>query len=211
MNMKIEKAAAALRKNNMAAFYTPSKAAALKKVEELLDKNALVAVGGSVSLAECGVLDLLRSGKYRFLDRHAPNLTPEEIQNIFIASFSADAYLCSANAVTENGELYNVDGNANRVAAICYGPKKVILVVGVNKIVKDIGEAVKRVKTVAAPKNALRLNADTPCKFTGQCVSEDMTGGCATPNRMCSSFLISSYQKIKDRIAVILVDENLGY
>ena len=119
-----------LKKNNMEACYLPSVSAVPEQVASWLHERDTVAVGGSMTLAESGVMSLLKSGKYRFLDRYAPGLTPEETRRIFIESFAADAYLCSANAITLNGELYNVDGNSNRVAAICYGPASVIVVAG---------------------------------------------------------------------------------
>ena len=108
-----------LERNNMKGYYAASKAEAVEKVAELLHEGDTVAVGGSMSLEEAGVMALLRSGRYQFLDRYAPGLTREEIEEIYRRSFFADAYLCSSNAVTMNGELYNVDGNSNRLAAIC--------------------------------------------------------------------------------------------
>lgn len=206
----------ALEENNMQCFFVRTKQEACSKVAELLNDGDTVAVGGSMSLAESGVMDLLRSGKYNFLDRYDPSLDQEGLHNIFIKSMNADAFLCSSNAVTHLGELYNVDGRANRISAISFGPKSVIMVVGINKIVPDIDEAIQRVKTIAAPKNCNRLGANTYCKTTGQCVSivkgaDGMTSGCDSPSRICCSYLISGKQQIKDRIKVILVGEALGY
>lgn len=157
---------------------------------------------------------LLRSGRYQFLDRYAPGLTREEIEEIYRRSFFADAYLCSSNAVTMNGELYNVDGNSNRVAAICYGPRSVIMVVGCNKIVRDIPAAVIRVKRRSAPANVARLRCDTPCAKTGACAGiqrEGMTDGCGVDGRICCNYLVSARQRVPGRIKVILVGEELGY
>ena len=165
-----------LERNNMKGYYAASKAEAVEKVAELLHEGDTVAVGGSMSLEEAGVMALLRSGRYQFLDRYAPGLTREEIEEIYRRSFFADAYLCSSNAVTMNGELYNVDGNSNRVAAICYGPKSVIMVVGCNKIVRDIPAAITRVKRRSAPANAIRLHCQTPCAQTGSCVGVQRDG-----------------------------------
>jgi L-lactate utilization protein LutB len=205
-----------LKKNNMQAFYVESKALVAQKISELLTEGDTVVVGGSISLFECGVIDLLRSGKYRFLDRYEKGLSGEEIEKVFRNSFFADAYICSSNAITENGELYNVDGNSNRVAAICYGPKSVIIVAGYNKIVKDVDEAVRRVKTIAAPANSVRLSVETYCREKGECMSllsgdAGITSGCCSPTRICCNYVVSAYQRRKDRIKVIIVGEELGY
>ena len=134
----------------------------------------------------------------------------------YLKAFSADAYFCSSNAVTENGELYNVDGNSNRIAAISYGPKSVIMIVGYNKIVKNIDEAIKRVKTICAPKNCERLDINSYCNSKGECKSylienPEICDGCSSDTRICCNYLISSRQRHKDRIKVILVPEILGY
>ena len=125
----------------------------------------------------------------------------------------ADTYFCSANAVTTQGELYNVDGNANRIAAIAYGPKRVIMVVGINKIVPDLEAAIHRVKTVAAPRNVERLGCNTYCQKAGHCMGVDggMTDGCGAVGRICSGYLVSGWQRHKERIQVILVGESCGY
>ena len=171
-------------------------------------------MGGSRTLEETNVLPLLRSGEYRFLDRYTPGLTPEQVREVFVSSLSADVYLCSANAVTEQGDLYFVDGNANRIAALCYGPRTVVLVVGNNKIVPDLAAAYRRVKTVAAPKNTARLGCNTPCAKTGVCCAADdpdPTAGCSGSGRICCSYLTLSQQRTAGRIKVILVDEPLGF
>jgi len=216
IDSRIQRTAENLRKNNMEVFCVEKKEDVVPLVESLLSEGDTVAVGGSASLAESGVLELLRSGKYNFLDRYDSSLTREETEEIFRKSFFADAYLCSSNAVTEKGELYNVDGNSNRVAAICYGPKSVIMVVGYNKIVKDIDEAIIRVKTTAAPANCVRLNCDTYCREKGECMSflndpSYMTSGCSSPGRICCNYVVSARQRVKNRIKVILVAEELGF
>lgn len=200
-----------LEKNNMQAFYAPDCEQAVERVRSLLHKGAVVTHGGSITLEECGVLELLNSGDYHYLDRNAPGLTPEQIQEIYIKAFSADAYLCSANAITENGELYNVDGNSNRVAALLYGPKSVIVVAGCNKLVRDLEEAVQRVKRVAAPANALRLHCDTYCAKQGFCCKDALGDGCRSEQRICANYVVSAQQRVKNRIKVILVGEALGY
>lgn len=202
-----------LRKNHLNPQVVATKADVLPLVKQILNEGDTVAVGGSVTLDETGVIDLLRSGNYQFLDRYAEGLTREQIEEIFRQSFFADAYLCSSNAITELGELYNVDGTGNRVAAIAYGPKKVIVVAGVNKIVKDLDEAARRVKTCAAPPNTRRLGFETYCNKAGHCmkVNGGMTDGCTADMRICCSYLVTGYQRQVDRIHVILVEEECGY
>lgn len=216
LEKRIIKVTKNLEKNNMQVHYVDSKADVVNKVSELLSDGDTVGVGGSRSLTETGVLELLRNGKYKFLDRHVAGLTEEDIEMIFIASFSADVYICSSNAITESGELYNVDGNSNRVAAICYGPKSVIIVVGYNKIVRNLDDAIKRVKSIAAPANCNRLSRETYCKEKGECMSflsdaTDMANGCNSANRICCNYVVSAFQRKKDRIKVIIVGEELGY
>lgn len=211
---KLETTAKALRSNNMQAFVVQDCEQAVQKVSELLKEGETISCGGSVSLAESGVLDLMKSGKYNFLDR-TKCANREEVEEIYRKTFCADTFLTSANAVTLSGDIYNVDGNSNRVAAIAYGPKSVIFVVGCNKIVADLQEAQQRVKKVAAPANGTRLELTTPCSKTGECIScktgGGMTAGCKNQGRMCCSYLVSSYQRHKDRYKVILVAQPLGY
>jgi hypothetical protein len=168
-----------------------------------------------IRLAETGIVEALKNGNYNYIDRMIPELTAQQREEAMRAAFSADFYLASANAITENGELYNVDGNSNRVAAMLYGAKNVIIVAGVNKLVKDLDEAVLRVKTVAAPKNAKRLSCDTPCAKLGHCISLErnggMTDGCKTPARICANFTVMAYQRHVSRVKVIIVGKELGY
>lgn len=213
MREKIEKTINNLEKNNISAYFVKTRSEVIPLIEKLVKKGAIVACGGSVTLDETGVLEHLNSGRYEFFDRYKEGLSREEVTDIFKKSFCVDAYFCSSNAVTEEGELYNVDGNANRISAIAFGPKKVIMVVGKNKIVPDLDSAVKRVKTIAAPKNCKRLSCDTYCSIKGHCA--DMEGGigkgCGSPARICRHYLVSAKQAQKDRINVIIVDEDLGY
>ncbi len=216
IDKRIKKTMENLRANNMQPYYVESVKDVVGKVTELLTEGDSVAVGGSMSLFEAGIIDLLRSGKYTFLDRYEKGLSGEQMREIFLKSFYADVYLCSSNAITENGELYNVDGNSNRVAALCYGPESVIIVVGINKIVGNLDEAIKRVKTMAAPANATRLDCTTYCTEKGECMgltSGDscMTSGCRGKHRICCNYVVSGYQNQKDRIKVIIVGEELGY
>ncbi|MGN0171509.1 MAG: lactate utilization protein [Acutalibacteraceae bacterium] len=210
---KIETAMSALARNHIDSCYVPTAAEVPAAVASLLHKGDVVSVGGSVTLQQTGVLDLLRNGDYRFLDRYEPGLSREQITDIYRQTFSADAYLCSCNAVTMHGELYNVDGNSNRIAAIAFGPKSVIMVVGKQKLVPDLDSAVDRVKTVAAPLNAKRLDCDTYCAQAGRCAGAGggMTLGCGQQDRICSNYLICAKQKHKGRIKVIFVGEEVGY
>lgn len=194
-----------LAKNNMLGFYVQDREQAVAKVAELIKEGELVAVGSSMTLFETGIIDHLRSGRYSFLDRYMEGLSRTQLEEILRKSFFADTYLTSTNAITEAGELYNVDGTGNRVAAMIYGPKSVIVVAGVNKIVKDVAEAVERVRRIAAPANCVRVDAKTPCIRTGSCVD------CKTENRICCSYTVLGHQRQKDRIKVILVGEYLGY
>ncbi len=215
MNETIKRTMDALNKNRMEAFFTETKEEALKTALSLISDGDTVSVGGSVTLNEVGVLEALKCGKYNYLDRYAAS-NPTEMHEIFRKSFLADAYFTSSNAVTEQGELFNVDGNGNRVAAMLYGPKKVIVIVGKNKIVKDLDAALLRVKTVAAPLNAKRLNKDTYCVKTGHCVTLDngneanLPCGCRSKDRICRDYITMSEQ-VPDRVKVIIVNEDLGY
>ncbi len=214
MNERVEKAAQALRRNNMDVYCVNSKEEVPPLVQSLLHDGDTVAAGGSATLDQAGVNDLLRSGRYRFLDRDVQGLTPQQIREIFVGAFDADAYLCSANAVTLNGEIYNVDGNGNRVAALCYGPRSVILVVGCNKLVDDLEQAVTRVKRIAAPQNVDRLQKETYCAQTGTCMGVEgdfCTDGCRCDDRICCTYVTMGYQRNAGRVKVILVDEPLGF
>jgi L-lactate utilization protein LutB len=213
--MRIKRVGEALKRNNMEFYYAESAADVKGIVESLMKDGNTVTHGGSVSIAECGIRELLNSGKYNYLDRSKAT-TPEEIKATYRASFSADVFITSANAITEDGVLYNVDGNSNRIAAIAFGPDSVIVIAGYNKIVRDLHEAEVRVKTEAAPPNCVRLDCATYCKEKGECVSltkpgSQMYDGCSGDGRICCNYLISAQQRHKGRIKVILVGEELGY
>ena len=215
VEMRIAKTVEALKKNGMKAMYAPTRKEAIEQVAEYLEEGQLVTCGGSVTLEECGIMNLLRSGLYEFLDRSAPGTTPDKVEEIYRMAFCADANLTSSNAITEQGELFNVDGNCNRVAAMLFGPKSVIVVAGYNKIVANLEEAVLRLKKVAAPANCIRLNRDTYCAHAGECkgVCGSMTEGCSSPDRICAGYTVIAKQQPKyaGRIKVILVGEELGY
>lgn len=210
--MDIKKTLENLEKNNMEAYFAESADEMFELLRKLIKPADTVAVGGSATLSELGVIDYIRKN-HKFIDRYIPNLSREEVVKRFKDAFFADVFLSSSNAITENGELYNVDGNGNRVAAITFGPDSVIIIAGVNKIVKDVDEAVKRVKCTAAPKNCIRLSRDTYCAKSGSCVLENgkIGSGCDSDDRICSTFTVTAKQCIKNRIKVILLNENAGF
>ena len=203
-----------LRKNNMEFYYAETKEDVCPIVESLLKEGDVITNGGTMTMKECGLSELLSSPKYTYLDRS--RMTSEEVAELYIRAFSADVYISSSNAITEDGVLYNVDGNSNRIAAIAFGPKSVIIIAGYNKIVKDLKEAEIRVKREAAPPNCVRLDCATYCKEKGECVSLNKAGsqiydGCDSDSRICCNYLISAHQRHKGRIKVIIVGEELGY
>lgn len=210
MDDRIQWTMRALEANGMRASYTATSQEAVQIVKSLLKKGDVISCGGSVTLKESGIHELMKSGEYNFLDRDAAGKSGGEICH---QALNCDVYLTGTNAITEKGELYNVDGNGNRVAALVYGPETVLVIAGVNKIVRDLDAAVYRVKTIAAPANGKRLQKDTPCAKTGRCLypdSSDMTKGCSSDGRICRHFLVTGKQ-IKKRIYVILIGESLGY
>ncbi|QTA38049.1 lactate utilization protein [Thermosipho ferrireducens] len=192
-----------LSKKGHEVFIVQSAREALKKVDEIIPEGASVAVGGSLTIGESGILEHLRSGKYKFIDRYAAK-TREEKEKLEKEAFFADYYLCSANAITEDGEIALLDGNGNRVAAVIYGPKNVILVVSVNKIVRNLPEARERIRYIS-PMNSKRLNLSTPCVQTGMCID------CASYQRICNYYvIIESGHRSPGRIKIILILEELG-
>ncbi|MBQ3053382.1 MAG: lactate utilization protein [Clostridia bacterium] len=212
MTEDIKKVISNLEKNLMKAYYVENKEQVVPLISSLVSGKESVSAGGSVTLNECGVIDYLRNGKFNFLDRFKQGLSHQEKEKLFREAFLADLYITSSNAITLDGQLYNVDGNSNRIAAIAYGPEKVIVVAGINKIVKDMDEAVLRVKNIAAPKNCVRLNMNTPCAKLGHCIKNDTSyEGCNSPDKICCSRLVCGQQRYKDRISVIIVGEELGY
>ena len=213
--MNIEKTIKALEKNNMQVYFVADAAEAKAKVLSLIPEGATVAIGGSMTLVDTGILDAVKSGSYRYLDRNMQGLSEKEKSMRLGEIMTCDYFLSSSNAITENGELYNVDGTSNRVNALLYGPKNVIIVAGVNKIVPDLASAVRRVKEIAAPKNCRRLNCNTYCFHKGHCVSldrgGDMADGCDSDSRICCNYTVMASQRLHDRVKIVLVNEELGY
>lgn len=190
-----------LESRNMKGFYAHSKAEALKIALEIIPDGSTVTMGGSVSAREVGLVDAMKLGNYKFIDRDLS----DNKRAAALAAYDVDVFLASCNAMTEDGVLVNIDGNANRVSAIAYGPKKVVFIVGMNKVCKDVDSAMKRARNVAAPVNAQRFGLDTPCSKTGSCMD------CKSPDTICCQFLITRYSRHDDRIFVILVNDNLGF
>ncbi|MGN0517863.1 MAG: lactate utilization protein [Acutalibacteraceae bacterium] len=216
MTDRVAKTMENLKKNKMDAYYCENSEEARSLVASLLQGCVTVSAGGSETLKQTGITDYITSDKFEYIDRFKQGITEDERRELFARIFLADAYLMSSNAITENGELYNVDGNSNRVSALLYGPKSVIIVAGVNKIVKNLGEAIMRVKCKAAPPNAVRQNKETPCSKLGRCAvinqnDLEFTQGCSCTDRMCCNFVVCAQQRHVGRIKVVLINEELGY
>ncbi|SHJ72517.1 Uncharacterised ACR, YkgG family COG1556 [Clostridium amylolyticum] len=202
---RIEKTINNLNKHNMEGYYVENEVELIEKIRNLIPEGSLVGVGDSVTLKETGVRDFLRNEPYNFIDKYKADISTEEKREIYLKNFSSDTFLSGCNAITENGELYNIDGNGSRVAPIIYGPKQVIIVVGFNKLVRNLEEAENRVRNYSAPIDAKRLGKDTPCTKLGCCVD------CSSPNRICNDFVVIKGQFIKGRVKVIIVNKILGY
>ncbi len=190
-----------LESRNMTGYYAGNKEEALKKALELIPEGSSISMGGAMSVHEIGLSEALKTDKYNFIDRDAY----EDKRAAMLAAYDADVFLSSCNAMTSDGILVNIDGNSNRVSAIAQGPKKVVFVVGMNKVCPDVDSALKRARNVAAPINAQRFDLATPCCKTGKCMD------CKSPDTICCQFLITRFSRHKDRIHVILVGEDLGF
>lgn len=203
LNKRIEKTMANLEKNNFAVYRARSREEIINIVSSLVPSGAEVGFGGSVSLYQSGVIEYLRGREdISLLDR---DNNPEKAGELMKKALTCDVYFASSNAVTENGELFNVDGRGSRVAPMIYGPDSVVLIVGANKIVPDLAAAEMRVKKFAAPANTMRLNCETPCRYTGECAD------CKSPARICCDFVTMKMQRVKGRIKVIITDESFGF
>ena len=190
-----------LNSRNMSGYYASSAEDARKIALELIPEGSTVTMGGGMSVHEIGLVEALKAGNYEFLDRDAA----EDKRAAMLAAYDADFFLSSCNAITEDGILVNIDGNSNRVSAIAQGPKKVLFIVGMNKVCDDVDGALKRARNVAAPINAQRFGLDTPCSKTGSCMN------CKSPDTICCQFLITRFSRHADRIHVILVNDSLGF
>ena len=189
-----------LESRNMSGYYAADKEAAVKQALELIPEGSSIAMGGCASAHEIGLIKVLEDGNYNYINRD--KLSPREG---LLAAYDADVFLSSVNAITSDGVMVNIDGNSNRVSCIAQGPKKVVFIVGMNKVCSDLDAAMKRARNVAAPANAQRFEVKTPCKTTGKCFD------CKSPDTICCQFLITRYSRHKDRIHVILVNDTLGF
>ena len=190
-----------LKSRNMTGYYAASKEEAVKLALELIPEGSSVTMGGAMSAHEIGLVDVLKDGNYNFIDRDQY----EDKRAAMLMAYDADVFLASANAMTEDGVIVNIDGNSNRVSAIAQGPKKVVFIVGMNKICDDVDGAMKRARNVAAPINAQRFGLSTPCSKTGSCMN------CKSPDTICCQILITRFSRHEGRIHVILVNDNLGF
>lgn len=193
-----------LESRNMEAYFVKTKEEALKKALELIPEGSSISWGGTASAKEIGLLDAVQEGNYEVYDREEAQ-TPELKNEIAHKALDCDFFIGSTNALAENGVMVNIDGNANRVAAFAFGPKNVLLIVGMNKVVKSEEDAMSRARNEAAPINAQRFGLDTPCSKNGMCYD------CKSPDCICCQILITRYSRVAKRIKVILVDENLGF
>ncbi|MCR5726868.1 MAG: lactate utilization protein [Lachnospiraceae bacterium] len=200
-NLLSHKVIKGLESRNMTGYYAETKEEALRIALEIIPKGSSVTMGGAMSAHEIGLVEALKSSDYNFIDRDKA----EDKRATMLAAYDADIFLSSANAMTEDGIMINVDGNANRVSAIAQGPRKVLFIVGMNKVCKDLDSAMKRARNVAAPINAQRFGLSTPCTQTGSCMD------CKSPDTICCQILITRFSRHKDRIHVILVNDNLGF
>lgn len=199
------KVAEALNKRYFEAYYCPDRAAAVEKVLELISADDTVSWGGTLTVDELGIKDALRSRGQKLIDRDAAQTNEERVE-LMRQGLLADTFLTSSNAVTEDGQLFNIDGNGNRVAAITFGPKHVILVVGLNKVAKDLDAAMARARGTAAPINAQRFaDLNTPCRADGVCHD------CKSPDCLCNYIEIMRNSRPAGRHTVVLVGENLGF
>lgn len=189
-----------LKSRNMTGYYAKDKEEALELALGLIEKGSSITMGGCMSAREIGLVSALEEGNYHFIDR-----TKLEPREALLAAYDADIFLSSANALTDDGILVNIDGNANRVSCIAQGPKKVLFIVSMNKICSDLDSAMKRARNIAAPANAQRFDIKTPCKLTGKCTD------CKSQDTICCQFLITRYSRHTERIHVILVNEDLGF
>ncbi len=189
---------------NMEGYYAETKEAALAKALEWIPEGSSISWGGSVSVNEIGLKQAVCEGNYKAYNREAAK-TPEEKRKIELIAYDCDYFLTSANAITEDGILVNIDGIGNRVSAIANGPRNVLMIIGMNKVVKDVENAVSRARNEAAPVNAQRFGLDTPCSEYGTCFD------CKSKDTICCQFLVTRFSKAAGRIKVILVNDDLGF
>ncbi|MCQ2446995.1 MAG: lactate utilization protein [Clostridia bacterium] len=192
-----------LERRHMEGFYARNKAEALRIALSLIPEGSTVGWGGSFSIEEIGLKEAVKNGNYTNIDRDAAK-TPAERDELMKKCLTADSFLMSANAITEDGQLVNIDGRGNRVAALCFGPESVIVIVGMNKLTRTLDDAMARARNYAAPVNAQRFSGDTVCHKTGSC------GDCNMDGCICGQIVVTRNSNPTGRIKVILVGEELG-
>ena len=200
-----EAACAALKKNGFDARYVKSSEEAVALVEAMIKPDMTVAIGGSMTLTALKIPERAVRLGAKLLDHSAKGLTPDEKHAVMRAQLTADLMLSSSNAITLNGEIFNIDGNGNRVAALTFGPKKTVVVAGFNKIVRDLDEARERCELVASPMNNKRLGIANPCTKTGTCMD------CKGESRICRIYSVLRQRPRLSDFTVIIVGERLGY
>ncbi len=193
-----------LKKRQMEGYYAATKEEAVSIALSLMPEGSSVGWGGSVTLTECGLMDALKTAPLQVIDR-AQAVTPEEKDQMNARLITADTFLMSTNAITMDGELFNIDGHGSRLAFLIYGPKQVLVLCGMNKVVSSLEAAQERARLNACPPNCIRLNKKTPCAVTGRC------GDCYGSDCICSQFVTTRRSSIPGRIKVILIGESLGF
>ena len=193
-----------LKDRHFDAWYCDDQAAALEKALELIPKDASIGWGGALSAVQIGLIDAVKTGGYNVYDRDTCS-TPEERVKMMKKCLTADVFLTGANAISMDGQMVNIDGTGNRVAAIVYGPDTVIVIAGMNKVADTLEDAMKRARTIAAPMNQQRFPHQTPCKITGAC------GDCKSPDCICNQILVTRNCRPAGRIKFIIVGEELGF
>lgn len=194
----------ALKKNDFTAEYVKTPQKAREKLLEMIPEGASVGFGGSKTIEALALQEELQKRNCLIYD-HNKVTTPEEKAEMRLKQLTCDVFLCSSNAITWDGKLYNVDGSGNRVAALIFGPKQVVVVAGINKIVRDLAAADQRVRLWAAPTNALRVKGDMPCTKLGGCMD------CSSPKRICRAAVTLQKRPSGHGIHVIIVGEAMGY
>ena len=192
-----------LQKRGMEGYYCSDSKSAVQKALSLIPEGSTVTWGGSESIKECGLVEALKDAPVTIWDRK--DVKPEDMKAFYLKAFSANVYLMSSNAITLDGQLVNIDGTGNRIAALTYGPDRVVLIVGMNKVCPDLESAITRVHNVAAPPNCMRLNIENPCTKDGICHN------CLSPTKICNMLHVMHFNRFPGRIQVVLVGEQLGY
>jgi len=199
--MLAQKVIKGLKSRRMNGYYAANREEALAKALELIPEGSTINMGGCMSAREIGLFDAVKAGNYNFVDRD----DADDRRTAMLAAFDADVYLASANAITEDGIMVNIDGAANRIAALAFGPRKLVFIVGMNKVCPDVDSAIKRARNVAAPINAQRFGLTTPCSKTGACAD------CKSADSICCQMLITRFAMDENRVHVVLVNDALGF